>query len=115
MDDNIRDRIEDALRGHDARHIEVRVEEVSGSHIRYRGKELDEIGRTTGVGGCVRALVGGWGFVSFNDLEGLREKVATAVRNARLVGDGGIDLGPMKPVVDTVPPLVKKDPGPYLW
>ena len=68
MDDNVRDRIEDALKGYDARYIEVRVEEVENTHIRYRGKELDEIGHSAGIGGCIRALAGGWGFVSFNEL-----------------------------------------------
>ena len=110
MDENIRDRIDQALKGQDARYIEVRVEEVSGTHIRYRGKELDEIGHTAGIGGCVRALVGGWGFVSFNGLDGLREKVAIAVRNASLVSDKGIKLAEVQPIVDVVPPLVKKDP-----
>ena len=78
--------------------------------FRYRGRDLDEIGHTTGVGGCVRALVGGWGFASFNELEGLRAKVATAVRNARLLGDMGISLAPVEPAVDIVPPTVKNDP-----
>ena len=112
MDDNgnIRDRIQDALAGHDARYIEIRIEAVEGSHIRYRGRDLEEIGHSTGVGGCVRALSGGWGFVSFNDLEGLREKVATAVRNARLVGEKDISLAPVEPVVDSVLPVVAKDP-----
>ena len=110
MDDNIRDRIEDALKGHDCRYIEVRVEEVEGTHIRYRGRDLDEIGHTTRVGGCIRALGWGWGFVSFDNLEGLNEKVATAVRNARLVSDKGITLSPIEPAVDIVPPIVKKDP-----
>ena len=107
---SIRDRIQDALAGHDARYIEIRVEEVEGSHIRYRGKDLEEIGHSTGVGGCIRALSGGWGFVSFNDLEGLREKVATAVRNARLVGEKSISLAPVEPVEDVVPPVIGKDP-----
>ena len=40
MDDNIRDRIEDALKTHDARYIEVRIEEVEGTYIRYRGRGL---------------------------------------------------------------------------
>ena len=110
MNENIRDRIESALKGHGARHVEVRVDEVEGTHVRYRGRELDEIGHTTGVAGCVRALAGGWGFVSFNDLDGLEEKVATAVRNARLVSDKGIALAPVEPLVDVVPPLVKRDP-----
>ena len=48
MDGNIRDRMEEALKGQDARYIEVRVAEVSGTHIWYRGKELDEIGHTAG-------------------------------------------------------------------
>ena len=48
--------------------------------------------------------------MSFNDLEGLRDRVATAVRNARLVGEKEISLAPVEPVVDIVPPLVEKDP-----
>ena len=105
MDENIRDRIEDALKTHDARYLEIRVEEVEGTHIRYRGRDPDEIGHTTGIGGCIRALANGWGFVCFNELEGLKEKVATAVRNALLVSDSGIGLAPVEPVVDTVPPF----------
>ena len=110
MYDDIRGRIEEALKGHDARYIEIRVEEAEGTHIRYRGRELEEIAHTTGVGGCVRALAGGWGFASFNEAEGLKEKVAAAVRNARLVSDKGIALSPVEPVVDLVPPLLVKDP-----
>ena len=110
MDDGVRDRIEDALRGHDARYVEVRLDEAEGTHVRYRGREIEEIGRTAGVGGCIRALAGGWGFASFNQLEGLKEKADTAVRNARLVGDKGVALAPVEPIVDVVPPLLKKDP-----
>ena len=110
MDGNLRDRVTEALKGHDARYIEIRVEEVEGTHVRYRGKELDEIGHTTGIGGCVRALAEGWGFASFNQIEDLKGKVSTAVRNAHLVSDKGIVLTPVEPVVDIVPPFVKKDP-----
>ena len=109
--DDLRDRIEDALKGHDARHIEVRIDETEGSHIRYRGNDLEEIGHTTGIGGCVRALAGGWGFVCFNQLEGLKDKVAAAVRNAHLVGDKGINFAPSDPIVDIVPPNLKVDPS----
>ena len=110
MDTKVRDRIEDALKGQDARYIEVRVEEVEGTHIMYRGRDLEEISHPTGIGGCVRALATGWGFACFNELDGLREKVATAVRNACMVPDQGISIAPVEPVVDIVPPLVKKDP-----
>ena len=111
MNDNLRDLIEDALKGHDARYIEVRVEESEGTHIIYRGKDLEEIGHPTGVGGCVRALASGWGFASFNTLDGLRDKVATAVRNASLVPDGGIDIAPVAPAVESVPGVIVKDPA----
>ena len=110
MDDDIRSRIEDALKGQDARYIEVRVDDVVGTHIRYRGREIEEIGHTTGIGGCIRALVGGWGFASFNDVSSLPDRVSTAVRNARLVGDKGINIAPVESVDDIVPPIVKKDP-----
>ena len=110
MDESLRDQVQEALKGHDARYIEVRIDEVEGSQIRFRGKELEEIGRTTGIGGCIRALADGWGFYAFNELEGLREKVALAVRNAHLVSNGQINLAPVAPVVDSVPPATGKDP-----
>jgi predicted Zn-dependent protease len=31
---------------------------------------------------------GGWGFVSFNDLTGLQDKVEMAVKQARFIGKG---------------------------
>ena len=111
MQSNFRDRIQEALKGHDARYIEIRIEETVSTHIRYRAKELEEAGRNSGIGGCVRALAnGGWGFVCFNSLEGLRDKVATAVRNSKLVGGEEVKLAPVEPVVDTVQAVVKKDP-----
>jgi len=114
VDDNLRDRVAEALKVpavKNARYVEVRVEESEGTHIRYRGRDLEDIGRTSGLGGCVRALAGGgWGFVSFNNLDRLPEAVSTAVRNARLVGGERVSLAPVEPVVDIVPPLVRKDP-----
>jgi len=108
----MQDRISDALKGHEADYIEVRVEEGDATRIQYRGRELEDIGRTTSLGGNVRALVkGGWGFISFNDLSDLRGKVARAVRQARLVGKEESALAPVKPVVDVVPPVVVKDPS----
>ena len=110
MDNDIRGRLESALKGHDARYIEIRVEEGESTRIRYRGQEMEEVGRTTGAGGCIRALAAGWGFASFNEMDGLREKVATAVRSAHLVTANGITMAPVAPVVDEVSPLVKRDP-----
>ncbi len=107
-----RDRVQDALKGHDATYIEIRIDQSGSTSLRYRGKELEEVNRTSGAGGCVRALAGGgWGFVSFNSLAKLNEKVAAAVRNARLVGGDPVLLAPVEPIVDTVRRQVKKDPS----
>ena len=99
------------IKKHKADYIEARLEESQSSHITYRGKELESIGRTTAVGGNVRALVkGGWGFVSFNDLDGLADKVKLAVSQARFVGNEESQLAPVEPATDTV--LVDgKNPG----
>jgi len=106
-----KDEITRAFKGHRADFIEMRLEESESTRIVYRGKELEEIGRSTGGGGCVRALVkGGWGFVSFTTPENLRDKVKLAVQQARLVGKEASLLAPVEPVVDTEPPVVKKDP-----
>lgn len=108
---DLRDLITQALKGHDADYVELRLEEGEATYITYRGKELESIGRTTHLGGCARALVkGGWGFISFNDIKDLRSKVAMAVRQARLVGKEESRLAPVEPVVDIVPAQTPKDP-----
>ena len=108
---DMRDQIASALKGQDADYIEVRIEEREASRIQYRGRELEDIGRSTSLGGNVRALVkGGWGFVSFNELDGLRDKVALAVKQARLVGKEASKLAPVAPVVDIVAPQITRDP-----
>lgn len=107
----MRDLVEQALKGHDADYVEVRLEDSEATRIQYRGRDLEEINRTTSKGGNARALVkGGWGFVSFNDLSDLREKVALAVRQARLVGNETSELAEVEPVVDIVPARLGKDP-----
>ena len=106
-----RDEIEAALRGHNADYIEVRIEELGGTRIAYRGRELDDLGATASYGGCARALVkGGWGFVSFNDLSNLRGRVELAVEQARLVGNSESILAPVAPVVAITEPYLRKDP-----
>jgi TldD protein len=105
------DLIRDALRDHGAEYVEVRLESSQSSSMQYRGRDLEEVNRTSSRGGCVRALVnGGWGFVSFNETGNLREKVALAVRQARLVGNEATVFARGEPVHAVVPPLIKKDP-----
>jgi TldD protein len=106
-----RDEIEAALRGHDADYVELRLDDTSTNRIVYRGRELEEIGRTRGFGGNARALVrGGWGFVSFNEPSELRGRVEDAVTAARHLGKEASALAEVEPVVDSVPMVVKKDP-----
>ena len=110
--EGIGQQIVDALKGHDADYIEAHLEESRISHITYRGKQLESIGRTSAVGGNVRALVrGGWGFVSFNDLDDLPGKVDLAVKQARFVGKEESLLAPVEPAVEVVPALkIAKNP-----
>lgn len=107
----MRDELANASKGHNADYVEIRLEESQVTRIVYRGQRLEEIGRTTSLGGNVRALVkGGWGFVSFNNVKGLRDKVELAVKQARLVGKEDSKFSPTEPVVDIVTAETKKDP-----
>jgi TldD protein len=106
-----REEIEAALRGHNADYLEIRIDDTAANRIVYRGRELEEIGRNRSFGGNVRALVkGGWGFVSFNDPSGLRDRVNEAVSRARRAGGERSALAETAPVVDTVRAEVGKDP-----
>lgn len=110
--DVTRDQISDVLKGHPADYIELHFEESETTRIGYRGRELDSTGSYTSVGGNVRALVrGGWGFVSFDQLSGLRRKVELAVEQARLVAGGGSELAPLEPALSITEAVVKKDPS----
>ena len=100
-----------ALGGADADYVELRVETSRGSHIRYRGRDREEIGQSSSLGGSVRALAGGgWGFACFNDLGDLHEKVRLAVRQARLVGGEPVSLADAPAVADSVAAEIGKDP-----
>jgi len=93
----------EAFKKYSADYIEAHLEQSQTSHITYRGRELESIGKTSAIGGNVRALVrGGWGFVSFNNLDELPGMVELAVKQARFVGREQSQLAPVEPVVDIV-------------
>ena len=107
----MRDVMESALRGHDADNVELRLEEGEAGRLIYRGRELEDLGRTTFRGGSVRALVkGGWGFTTFNQVDDLRARVEMAVQQARLVGREESHLAEVEPVVDILEPSLVADP-----
>ena len=106
-----RDLIDTVLKGHGADYCEVRIEETDNSRLTYRGKSLENIAQTSGLGGNVRAaLNGGCGFSSFNGLDELEAKVTDAVAQAKAVGGSETELGEVEPHVDVVPAHIVHDP-----
>jgi len=106
-----RDLIDTALSGHGADYCEVRIEETDNSRLTYRGKSLENIAQTSGLGGNVRAVSnGGWGFTSFNNFDELKTKVADAVAQAKAVGGSKTELAEVEPYVDVVPAHIVHDP-----
>ena len=100
---NIGQQLAELLKKQNADYIEAHLEESQFSSISYRGKQLETISKTTSIGGNVRALVkGGWGFVSFNDLNDLQDKVALAVKQASFVGKEISQFFESKPIVENV-------------
>jgi TldD protein len=86
-----------------ADYIEAHLEKSQASYITYRGRELESIGKTTAVGGNVRALVrGGWGFASFNSFSDLASRVELAVKQAQLASNKKSELASAEPVIDSV-------------
>ena len=109
--EDIGHQIADALKGYNADYIEAHLEQTISSHITYRGKKLESIGRSTGIGGNIRAqLRGGWGFTSFNKLDELPLRIELAVNQAKLAGDDASQLASAAPVIDRVPAGVDKNP-----
>ena len=100
-----------ALKGHNADYLELRLESLDGTRISYRGKELDDISSGNSNGGCARAYVNGaWGFVTFTKTNDLRSKVALAVQQARLANGEGGSIISGDPIVSITPPVKKIDP-----
>ncbi|MGA2368747.1 MAG: TldD/PmbA family protein [Dehalococcoidia bacterium] len=100
-----------AIAGQKADYIEIRLDESSSSRLTFRGDRLEEAGRSASTGGNVRALVrGGWGFVTFNSLDNLADKVALAVEQAGYVGKEDSKFSPIAPATDIVSAEFKKNP-----
>lgn len=107
----MRERMEAALRDTGADYAELRLERAERTRLNFRGPDLDDIAYTSSLGGVARALVrGGWGVVTFNDLDDLRSRVLEAVACARLVGSDKSQLAPVEPVEVVVPaPAMERD------
>ena len=108
----MRDRITEALKGAEG-YVEIRVQDKESSALTYRHGEADKVSVSTDVGGCVRALVpgGGWGFATFNSLEGLKERVREAIASSKAIEpEEEIKLAPVDPVEMIIRAEIDDDP-----
>ncbi len=95
-------------------YADIRYEETTITSVRYSGKELVDIGSSRVVGGQARALIGGgWGAMSFNEIERAAESLERAARSARVVARHVKEpdkMAPVETVVDTVRVNPSEDP-----
>jgi TldD protein len=62
--------LQEILSGLACDYADARVEESEFTRIAYRGRDMDEIGRTFEMGGCIRAFHrGNWGVATFNQID----------------------------------------------
>lgn len=106
----MRDRLAEALKVQDVDYADIRLEDLTNSWVNFRGSDLDTIGSARTVGGIVRALYkGGWGYATFNDLEGLDQRVREACETARIVGTEQTQLAESQPVQAEIKARLVKD------
>jgi TldD protein len=109
MDDLIR-RAVTSVAGAD--YVEARVHRGRSTRVVYSGRELESIGESASLGGCVRVLANGaWGFCTFNDVRNIESYVRMALKQARMVGGGTERLAPVAPRTGRYPAVVDEDPG----
>lgn len=86
---------------HQVDYLAIRLESAEGTDILLRRNKIEALSEGISIGGQVRAChKGGWGFASFNQLSGLKERIEDAIAAARLVGDDETILAPVTPVQD---------------
>jgi TldD protein len=86
--------------------LAIRLEGAEGSDVGLRGHKIETLSEGISLGGQVRACHnGGWGFASFNRLEGLADRIEEAIAAAKLVGEEETLLAAVDPV-QAVSPLV---------
>jgi len=108
----MKDKLTDLCQKLPADYAEVRIQEATGTNIHYAGKELEDIGERTQLGGCVRVLKdGGWGFVTFNDTDKIEQYARQAVRQAELVGGTRFDLAKVGTFEEVYRTSVASDPA----
>jgi TldD protein len=108
------DEIRELTKRKDVDYLEIRIERGAETNISISGKEVDSVKTGKFFGGNARVLIDGvWGFVYFTSLENLRNKIDSAVEQAKtlkgLVKDKSL-LAPAPVVERIVKYPLKKDP-----
>ena len=94
-----------------ADYVEIRAEKGELFLLSFQGQMLDNLTSTTSLSGSVRAMSkGGWGFVSFNSLDNLEDKVSLAIRQSKLVGKSELKIVEPQIKEAIVNVDVKRDP-----
>jgi TldD protein len=92
-------------------YLEIRLEENETTNIVFKGENLDQVSKKAEKGGFVRALYkGGWGEVSFNNVNNLEEYAKKAIKQAKIVGKSESRLAAVPVVQDQVKFKLKSDP-----
>ena len=92
-------------------YLDIRVEDSSLLQIAVIDGELQQLHRETVIGCAVRVChKGGWGFVSFNDLNKLEAYGELAVQQAKLCSTGKTRLAPVEPIVTDYATELKDSP-----
>jgi TldD protein len=74
----------------------IRLEEAEGTDILLRGDKVETLSEGISIGGQIRACYkGGWGFISFNQLSTIENRIEEAIAAARIVGDEETILAPV--------------------
>ncbi|MHC4660571.1 MAG: TldD/PmbA family protein [Planctomycetota bacterium] len=101
----MKDLILDQVRGTRADYLEIRIEESRTTSVNYQGPKLETVQDNMSFGGSIRALVkGGWGFVAFNRLHDIPQKVEAAIQQAEIIGRESVEKSRLAevPVVEDV-------------
>lgn len=108
----VKDKLRNICQSLPADYCEIRVHESDTTSVVYSGHELEDIGKRTGLGGCVRVLQnGGWGFTTFNDLSRIEQFAELALQQAEAVGGGEVTLAEIEPRQEVFRSSPEKDPA----
>jgi TldD protein len=111
---NIEEKIRNLVKRKDVDYLEVRIEDGSETSISINRKKIESVSNGRISGGNARVLVSGiWGFVYFNDVNELKEKIESAISQAKTLKGTVkeiVTLAPVNPVEVVEVIEVKNDP-----